>query len=223
MQKRMTVSAALEHLRTNKPQHVDAFVFLLHSKDRRVLDALTAGLDDPDERFRADVGAILGGRAERYDLLLTHLRDEPSPDIRLTFLRAIGFALQPSTVEAYLIALRDSNEEVVYAACIKVCNLPKDVSDAWWDQIATELRRLLDHSSWRVRWFACALLYHIGRADHQVVATLETFHQQPEATQFNKDMMHHRKSSGKDHETLPWLFTTEQLVLAAKKARIGGE
>jgi HEAT repeat protein len=221
MGKRISISAALECLRGNdSTRRGAALAYLSSRRDARVVTALVRALGDPDDRYRGSAALLLGQIGARADLLLEHLKKDPSPTVRYRCLRNF-WPDNARAPEAYRAALEDSDDDVLTEACIKVGLMRRQIPDTLKKDIISALQVLLGHTSWNVRRQACEALYKIGAVDQRVVATLEQVHGQPEAGEYN-DLRHFsRKLSRHKREYPPWLFTTGELLQAARDSLNG--
>jgi len=227
MGKRMSVPVALQYLRSTEPAlRSAARDYLLGSGSEgekgyaRVVTALVKALDDPDDEFRSSVVFYLGQLGARYDLLLAHLNSDPSAAVRYWCLRRI-WPDNPLAPEAYRAALEDGDERVLVEACIKLGLMRRNIPDALRDEVVPSLQRLLEYWPWRVRFQACDTLYKIGAVEEPVVAVLEELQRQPEAIEYNDRRRFYRRQSRHKREYPPWLFTTEELLQAAREALSG--
>ena len=165
MKKQMSIPAALKGLHsTNLTRRAQALIYLRDQQDDQVLAALVSAMDDPDDGLRADVAFILGLRAAGYDLLVAHLRTDPSAFVRASCAVALTNDWFSPAIEAFMEALEDAADAVVITAC--------NVLGGAGDQRAvTPLRRLFQHSSREVRLCACqSLLRLIGVSEELLSA-----------------------------------------------------
>lgn len=223
MGKRNLIPVALDYLRsTESALRTDALVYLLkkiNSGDTRVVTALVRALDDPDDGLRGTVAMLLGQIGARGDLLLAHLQNDPSPTVRYWCLRNF-WPGDTRALEAYAAALEDSDDRVLIEACIKVGLMRRQICTPFKDEVVPALRRLLEHPTWRVRFQACEAFYKIGAVEERIVTTLEELRGQPAAVEYDDGRHWSRRQSRDKREHPPWLFTTDELLHAAREALI---
>jgi HEAT repeat protein len=154
----------------------DAIRRLQELGDPEAAVALVTAMEDPCAKCRAAAAVALGWleAPSSVDALVTHLLEDESPDVRACCLLALRSVRRPGMVDTYIRALRDPSERVVYAAC-------KALGDSRDPKAVQPLHELLEHPSWKVRFYASEALVRLGAADRSVVATLETLIQEPAA------------------------------------------
>jgi hypothetical protein len=117
MSKKMSIAVALEYLLSPEKALRQEALFYLDGSKARVQTALVRALDDPYDQYRSDAVCILGRAEARFDLLVARLQSDASACVRYWCLRPI-WPENARAPEAYLIALRDTDERVLTEACI---------------------------------------------------------------------------------------------------------
>jgi HEAT repeat protein len=92
MRKRMSIPAALEGLRAgDQDLRARSLGFLLRCKGGdRVVTALIRAMDSPDHGLRSDAAYISGMHAAGYEVLVAHLRNDPSGSVRESCAEALS-------------------------------------------------------------------------------------------------------------------------------------
>ena len=217
MGERMSIPAALDGFRSpDRDLRLRATVFLRDEPDDRIVAALVNAMDDQDARIRDGVAYVSGARGEGYDVLVAHLRNDPSASVRYRCVRALSSDCCSLPIEAFIEALGDAEVNVVTTACIALARSGDRRANA-------PLRQLLRHRFWEVHLYACwAHIRRLKAVDAEVVATLEVLNRQPEAGPYNDDSRHSRELEREvGLPPNPEDFTTDELLQAAKEA-LGG-
>src|SRR5262249_11465204 len=143
--------------------------------------------------------------------LATHLNTDPSSHVRVLCLGMLCHPEYPPSVEAFVQALADDEQRVVWMASSQLGYIGAK-------EAVAAIREILGHSAWRVRWHACEALYQLEAVDHQVVNTLEALAEQPERLTNDDWVVHCRKSEPEvTQEIGRGNWTTGELLHAARE------
>jgi HEAT repeat protein len=145
--------------------------------------AVVRALDDPVARVRS-MAVLQLGRAERSQfvpVLIRHLLEDESADMRKTCAGVLGDIEGEAISEALRKALFDPDPGVVWSAAIAV----RDREDRTAIPL---LLALLEHPDRRNRLCASEVLLELQVADQRLVETLEKLARDPEAEEYDLEV-----------------------------------
>ncbi len=105
---------------------------------------LLSALDSPDPEARADAVDWIDLDGKAFERIISLLESDPDPDVRITIVDRLGDEESPAAIAALIVALRDSDPEVV----LRAIEILEFEADGW---LIPELEPLLAHRDPDVR------------------------------------------------------------------------
>lgn len=211
MRRRMSVTGALEDLRSVEPHtSARALRFLMRKGD---LSALVSAMAEPNVLVRSGAAMVLGQLRKGHDVLIDHLTSDPSSHVRRTCALALGLDAYPPAVAAFIAALHDDDEGIVKVTC-------SYLGTSGDERAIQPLRGLTEHGSWEVRFKACRALYRLGAIDDALIGVMEAVDRDPKAVPHNDWVLQFRESERElGYDPQQWSITTSELLQAARAAQ----